>query len=239
MSICSSGGTAVKAVALVAASFWFAVFVCCDQRSLRRTLAVLFPYGMVPKPISKMFCIKIYSVATFWKTLCGIWQWIQAGEETPPHTAMLRHSLITPFWGRRVVILIMCSPDCHPSVFLYVILLCALNQKQILDGGAVDLYLWIPTVLHFSSSSHWQCCAHNVFVIHFGWRYPQYLNRYIMHVETRVELNHGRYKVHCNTNLHSKNCMVEPSLSGRCSLNTISIVHSLGLFGGCFPRPDM
>ena len=65
MSICSSGGTAVKAVALVAASFWFAVFVCCDQRSLRRTLAVLFPYGMVPKPISKMFCIKIYSVATF------------------------------------------------------------------------------------------------------------------------------------------------------------------------------
>ena len=45
MSICSSGGTAVKAVALVATSFWFAVFVCCDHRSLRRTLAVRYGTG--------------------------------------------------------------------------------------------------------------------------------------------------------------------------------------------------
>ena len=40
-----------------------------------------------------------------------------------------------------------------------------------------------------------------------------------MYVETRVELSHGRYQVHCNTNLLCKSCMVEATLSGRCSLH--------------------
>ena len=107
MSICSSGDTAVKAAALVAASFCLALFACCDHRLLPRTLVVLLPYGMVPEPISKMISFKIFMVSTSRKIVHGIWQWIQGREETPTHIATLRHSLTSPFWGQRVVILII------------------------------------------------------------------------------------------------------------------------------------
>ena len=48
MSIGSSGGTAVKSAALVAAPRGLAVPPCCGHRSLPRQLVVLLPYGMVP-----------------------------------------------------------------------------------------------------------------------------------------------------------------------------------------------
>ena len=50
MSIGSSGGTAVKTAALVAAPLGSAVLACCGHRSLPRLLSVL-PYRMVPGTI--------------------------------------------------------------------------------------------------------------------------------------------------------------------------------------------
>ena len=70
MSICSSGGTAVKrSLSWLPHSGLRCLYAVTTVRCGGR-----WQYGMVPEPNSKMFCIKIFLVATFQKTLYGIWQ---------------------------------------------------------------------------------------------------------------------------------------------------------------------